>query len=171
MSDYFQWTEDLSERGEPVIQLLRLELENLAEWDLALGKTIDNWSDENVVYCDEIGAASDLFCTTMQVHVVSKRLCELLQSMDLRGVQYLPLKIFHEAEALHLDAYYVPNVDHVVDCLDLRRSKYNMRGDERRDRRPDNLRDLRRAALSREKIGGELIFRLARWKAYLIVEE
>ena len=171
MSKYYKWYEDRSDSGKPTILLTRLQLKGLDEWDFIEGKPIKKWDPKNTGYYEYDGVADDLLCTTMLVHVISERLKRLLESLDLKGVQYLPLRIEKEDGGSRLDDYYVLNVNRKIACLDMHKSDYVLWGDERPDRRPDELRDLRHAVLSLSKIGGARIFRLAEWELHLVVEE
>ena len=96
MNEYYRWSEDLADYGTSVIQLSRLKLAGLNEWDLIDGKKIDEWSNRNEGFFDEGGIAYDLLNTTMQVHVISKKLKDAMKSLGLSGVQYLPLPIHSE---------------------------------------------------------------------------
>jgi hypothetical protein len=171
MSRYYLWYEDRGEYGKPVILLTRWRLKKLTEWDLFEGKPIKDWDDRNTAYYEKEGVAYDLLCTTMPVHVISGRLKETLDSLNLKGVQYLPLRVAKEGGGPRLENYYVLNVDHQRSCLDLKKSDYVLWGNERSDRRPNELRDLRKAVMIRSRIGEDKIFRLAEWQVHLVVEE
>ena len=171
MTEYFQWFEDLTDYGEAVVQLRKLCVQDLDEWDLIECKHIADWNPSNTAFYEEDGVAYDLMCTTFQVHVISKRLKELLESLHLQGVQYLPIRIKKINSRSELGKYFVLNVEHKMSCLDMDQSDYTLWGTEREDRCPGDLRDLKKAVLIRSNIGGSRIFRLSGWEIYLVIEK
>lgn len=172
VGNYYIWSHDFGIYGTGEIFLSTWQLDDLTEWDLFEGKRITNWNGQNAAYYEKQGVPYDLLSATMPIFVISERLKAALQSINVAGVQYLPIRILKEGGGgVKLNDYFVLNVDHQTSCLDLRKSEFVLWGDEGEGRRPDELRDLRKPVLVGSKIGKEKIFRLAEWNVTVVVEE
>lgn len=176
---YFRWDpySGIDEEESESVWSLSIQLKNIQEWDLRIGKYIKVW-DTNItaVYDEEIEYSDYPFATGL-LPIYSTRLKSLMENLGLKSIQYLPLRIRRRDGAKEVDGYYIANYLNVIDCLDRERAVYqiwtkdNLLFWEKRPYMLGTFRDVTRAVLDSKKIGDVPIFRLWGWEMMVMVRE
>jgi len=175
---FYKWSQyGGADEIEPSIWSLSFELDNGVEWDLMAGKYIENW-DVNIAatYDDEVDPTDYPF-TSFLLPVFSPRLKELMESLGVEYIQYLPLKIRRSDGAKEVDGYHFANYLMVIDCLDREKSEYqiwtkeNLLFWEKRPYMLGTFRYVKKAVINSDKIRNIPLFRLWGWECMVIVRE
>jgi hypothetical protein len=176
---YFRWVpysgadEDESES----VWSLSIQLKNIQEWDLMLGKYIEGWDTNTTAVYDEDIEYTDFPIATGLLPVYSTRLKLLMENLGLEDIQYLPLRIRRRDGGKEVDGYYIANYLNVIDCLDRERSVYqvwtkdNLLFWEKRPFMLGTFRDVTKAVIDSKKPGDTPIFRLWGWEMMVVVRE
>lgn len=177
---YFSWDQysGPDEKDSEPPWSLSTELDNIREWDLRLGKCIEDWDpDTTAYYDDEEVEYSDYPFVSGLLPVYSARLRSLMEGLGIEGIQYLPLKIKRRDGTQEVEGYSIANYLNVIDCLDRERSVYEVWTKDNLlfwEKRPDMLGtfcDVRRAVIDSKKTGDVPLFRLWGWEMMVIVRE
>jgi hypothetical protein len=176
---YFRWDPYSGEDEEESESVWSLStgLNNIQEWDLRLGKYIEDWDANTTAYYDEEVEHTDYPFADGLLPVYSTRLKTLMQNMGVEGIQYLPLRIRRRDGAKEVDGYHIANYLNVIDCLDRERSVYqiwtkdNLLFWKKRPQMLGTFRDVTKAVIDSNKIGDVRVFRLWGWEMMILVRE
>lgn len=177
---YFRWDPYSGANEEDIkpVWSLSIQLTDIREWDLRVGRYIESWnSNTTAIYDDENIEYSDYPFATGLLPVYSERLKSLMENLVIYGIQYLPIRILKRDGAKEVGGYHIANYLNVIDCLDRERSVYQIWTKENLlfwEKRPHVLgtfRDVTKAVIDSKKTGDIPIFRLWGWEMMVVVRE
>jgi len=114
----------------------------------------------------ERGELGDWVPTGLPGLVISGKFRKTLEGAGADNVQYVPAEIYDEVAKKTYSDYFVANVIGLVDCIDLKRSKLEMRA-----ALPDKIRDILELHIDEKRAGDQPLFRLARKSSLVLVSE
>ena len=176
-AEFYRWSQDggADEPEPPAGGYLDLPLSSHSDWDLRAGRRIEKWDPNAIALFDEEAEPPDFPFTSNDLPVFSPRLKALMESLGVEGIQYLPLRIRHQASGREVQGYQLANYLCLIDCLDWDRSVYqlwtkdNLLFWEQRPHMLGTFRDVQKAVLDSSRIGTVPIFRLWGWEVMVVV--
>jgi hypothetical protein len=176
---FYEWSHftGYDDNDSGFVWSLTIEFGNISDADIKSGNKIDNWDNNTTAYYEDDSEYTDYPFPSGLVPVYSLRLKNLMEAMNIPGIQYLPLRVMRQDRAKELFGYHIANYLNVIDCLDREKSVYevltkdNLFMWEKRPHMLGSFGDVRKAVLNFEKIGDVPIFRLWGWKMMVIVRE
>lgn len=97
------------------------------QYCVQLGRLIDSWDDDFTLYYnpDEGNVFTDYLGNSLGWFIISTRLKKVLEKIEVKGVQYLPITIKNIKDLSSTNEYYVANVCNMCNGLDFDNSKYD----------------------------------------------
>jgi hypothetical protein len=175
---FFRWTHDSgADEAAPsrLLWYLDIQMIELEPWDLMAGRRIENWNLDTTAYYEGEVAHIDFPFTDNDLPVYSPRLKLLMERLAVTEIQYLPLRVAHQDRRSEVSGYYLANYLRLIDCLDRKRSEYqvwtrdNLPFWEKRPRMLGTFRDVTKAVLDTTKIGDVRVFRVWGWDVMVVV--
>jgi hypothetical protein len=151
-----------------------LEQEGYDEWDFRVGKLINKW--ENTVWIRATdnahdGDPDDVLQHLLCLPIYSVRLRHALEEGGVRGIQYLPLKVYRPNDE-EIKGFALINILNMVPGLDMEKSDYDVYPEDYfLSERRGHVRNIRRTVLKDDIVRGYDIIRLKEFKVAIYVSE
>lgn len=142
--------------------------------EISFGKEINDWSElarMSATKQENDGVPDDALQNHLGLPVYSPRLRATLEAGEVRGIQYLPIRLFRP-NGQEISGFSIANIVERREALDRSQSDYDVFPDDYflPDRR-GNVRGIRRAVLRERALAGCDIARLAEFPASIYVSE
>lgn len=133
-------------------------LNGFNEYRFHEGKPIEDWTD-GVTFVVRGHVEEDYIFLTFHWRIVHERVRRVLQECQVKGVQFLPIRVIQQDSGKELGPYWAMNVFQEVDALDWDRTVWPLsKGNPREHPHPEI--GIIRPVLCREPLNGLDIFRL-----------
>jgi hypothetical protein len=103
-----------------------LEKYDFNEWDFRKGETINNWND-NIFFKakknEDDGDPDDALQNHLGLPIYSERLINALNAENIKGIQYLKIKVYRPDDSL-INGFCIANLLNFVEALDYQKSEY-----------------------------------------------
>jgi protease II len=146
------------ERDNGGIFAVETDLCGLDRYDVERGSFFEQWND-NIAFVfdpDEGNITTDYLGNDLHWLIVSSKVKEMLEGMNVSGVQYLSITIFNKETGNELEGYYIANIYNLIEAFDFKNSTYDyFEVDEN-----EKMLSVTRHVLLQEKISGIHVFRL-----------
>lgn len=151
---YFKLMEDYGGEDDVVC---RIEDTHGFEYEVDMGKFINNWNADMTFYFDlqEGNRFTDYLSNDLGWFLVSKKFKNIIERLEVRA-QYLPVNLVNLENNKRLDEYVVVNVLDVIDAINLKNSDCSIRF----LKNGEKFVSIRKYALNENKINGKHIFKL-----------
>jgi hypothetical protein len=170
---WYQPIEDLTIAAQPFVSDSD-ELSGFNEWDFREGKFIPDWKQSAWLRCTDPrsdGRADDALRNHLGLPIFSHRLQEALKLQGISGIQFLPIRVFHN-DGVELPGYAIANFLNVCSALDLGKSNFEVFGDDYfLPERRGQISAMARPVLDATKILGKEVFRLKEFPIAEFVSE
>lgn len=129
----------------------------IKQYDLNEGKYFENWDSTFTFYYDlrEGTEPKDLLPNNLGWLLISQKFKNVLNTIEIIGVQYLPVNIIEKNTGEKLEGFSVLNIISLIDALDLTHSTYT-----EIEARGQKYLSIIKYALDSEKLNDFHIFRL-----------
>lgn len=115
------------ENDEDAIVCESDELYDINRYDIEKGTYINTWNDRITMFFNpkEGNKTTDFLGNDLGWLIVSEKLKSILEFNEIKGIQFLSIKIKNILSNTILSNYYVANIYNLVDALELEKSDYN----------------------------------------------
>jgi hypothetical protein len=159
-ADYYKlWFE---ETGGAVCR--KADLKGVSEYFIYQPEPIEEWPEEIAFYAEGEPLEDYLFPTMVDWVLISERVKQVLEKLEVKGVQFLPIRVVRKETGEEVPGYWVLHVWKQISALDEEHTVYF----EPRDEKYPQL-DIIKVALRKEAIGKAEIFRLKERKVSIYV--
>lgn len=166
---FHPWTNDDDDDGLAWSEDLPDELDERG-WELCEGSACASWFPNRVTFQlapDAGQRLADSIPNVLALLLASTRLRNLLESESRARIEWLPIRLRDRKRRRVKEDYHLANVLDVVECVDRKRSVFNMQQVIK-----DQVHHFHRLVLDAAKIPrGQRTFRLAEKKSLVLVRE
>jgi len=136
----------------------------VSEYFIYQPEPIEEWPEEIAFYAEGEPLEDYLFPTMVDWVLISERVKQVLEKLEVKGVQFLPIRVVRKETGEEVPGYWVLHVWKQISALDEEHTVYF----EPRDEKYPQL-DIIKVALRKEAIGKAEIFRLKERKVSIYV--
>lgn len=144
------------------------DIHGFEQYELDEGKFIQDWVSDITFYFNPLEGdrITDYLANNLGWFVVSNRFKNVLSESGIDGIQYLPVKVINSKDNTTIDNYYVANVLHVVDALDLQNSDYSVM-----DIDGEKIYSIRKYVVIQDKVKNVHLFKLKGYEIPIFASE
>jgi hypothetical protein len=150
------------------------DLIGLEEWRFWDGEPVSNWNTSawlKTSTWQRDGVPDDVLQTHFNVPVYSFRLRNALEQAQVKGIQYLPIRVLRANDS-EISGFWIANILNKVAALDLKLSDYErFPADYFVPRDRGEISSLRRTVLKESAVEGYDVIRLAEFQVRVHVSE
>lgn len=165
--EYSENDKDNLPKGENPILLNSYELNGFDLRNLWRGEYIKQFPENIQLYYEKGDILLDYTPNVLSWLIFSNKVIKLFCKINVRGIQYFPIKVFKKKSEKKFYSVNVVNVLEVVSAMDWNKSEYVSWEDD-----PRYIKFIRKIVLKSDALYRDLdIFRLQESKNYIIVSE
>lgn len=168
---YYTAITDGDNKPEPFIAEVPGECWKLSDI-LTDGCYIEEWPENiDLTSCQE-GSFETKLANDQDWLIFSDEAIQIFKKNKIKGLQYLPITIYHRNE-IALERYkHVTNITDSINCLDMEKSKYKLRGNDFPiPNKRGEIAWIEHVVLRRALLGDLDVFRIANFEPEIIVTE